>query len=121
MCEKKYAEMITIVQKSDEEWQRLSDEMTPEKMKLIQIIMGLSGEVGEIVDNIKNHMMYGKELDLNNIVEEFGDLYWYLRAGLKSLGINYEDMKENNIKKLTKRYPGGYSREKAIQRRDKEV
>ena len=40
--------------------------------------MGMITEVGELVDAIKREAIYGKPLDLVNLKEEIGDVFWYL-------------------------------------------
>jgi hypothetical protein len=40
--------------------------------------VGLVTEVGEICDAFKKHIIYGKTLDLVNLREEIGDVFWYL-------------------------------------------
>ena len=32
--------------------------------------MGMCGEVGEVVDMMKKHIYQGKELDINDVIEE---------------------------------------------------
>ena len=43
--------------------------------------LGILGELGEILDAVKKHYVYGKPLDKVNLMEEVGDIFWYL-AGL---------------------------------------
>lgn len=38
---------------------------------------GMLTEAGELVDQIKKHFAYGKELDVVNLQEEWGDFMWY--------------------------------------------
>lgn len=40
-------------------------------------VLGISSELGELVDIIKRHVYYGKPLDLLHIKEEIGDIFWY--------------------------------------------
>ena len=40
--------------------------------------LGIVGEVGEIIDALKKHHIYGKPLDRANLVEELGDVCWYV-------------------------------------------
>lgn len=49
---------------------------------------GLVTEIGEIVDAFKRHRFYGSELDLVNILEEVGDVLWYLAIGSKGWEAN---------------------------------
>lgn len=48
---------------------------------------GLVTEVGEIIDQYKRHWFYKKDLDVKNLVEEVGDVLWYLAIGYYALGI----------------------------------
>lgn len=47
---------------------------------------GLMTEVGELLDTYKRHSFYGTELDRKNLVEEVGDILWYIALGYHSLG-----------------------------------
>lgn len=42
--------------------------------------IGIIGEVGEIADCIKQEAIYGLELDKENLLEECGDLFFYIIA-----------------------------------------
>jgi NTP pyrophosphatase (non-canonical NTP hydrolase) len=46
---------------------------------------GLMTEIGELVDALKRERFYNKKLDLVNVVEEVGDVYWYLALGYLAL------------------------------------
>lgn len=56
--------------------QKTLKELPPE-MHVLHMYMGLVGELGELVDAYKKHYIYGKPLDVANIREELGDLFWY--------------------------------------------
>lgn len=91
-----------------------------ERDELTHAILGISGEVGELVDAIKKHLFYGKQLDISNVVEELGDIEYYLQALRLNLKLSRTNILEMNIKKLEKRYPGRvFSNEAAIARADK--
>ena len=82
--------------------------------------MGCTGEAGELSDAIKRHAIYGKPVDLANIVEELGDLEFYMQDVRTKYGITREDTLQGNAEKLEKRYVGlVYSDEAAIARADK--
>ena len=81
--------------------------------------MGLAGETGEVIDIIKKHLYYEKELDKNHITEELGDIMFYLVNLASALDISMVNVLEQNIEKLNKRYPEGFNKEDAILRRDK--
>jgi len=46
---------------------------------------GLLTEVGEILDTYKRHRFYKVPLDKKNLIEEVGDVLWYLSVGYHSL------------------------------------
>lgn len=66
---------------------------------------GLSTEAGEILDAFKKHKFYGRDLNIQNLKEEAGDLMWYLYQFLEGIGYTPEQCRADNIAKLEKRYP----------------
>ena len=82
--------------------------------------MGLNTESAEVCDIFKKHIYYGRELDLAHVQEEIGDLLFYCAVLSRECGFSLEKAMKQNIKKLQKRYKGGYSNEKAIKRADKQ-
>jgi NTP pyrophosphatase (non-canonical NTP hydrolase) len=80
---------------------------------------GLAGEAGEFVDAVKKHQIYGQELNKENLLEEIGDLLWYAALAAEILGSNLNDIAENNVMKLQKRYPEKYTDLLAKERLDK--
>ena len=98
----------------------LFKDMGDEKANLLHAAVGISGEAGELLDSIKKHWAYGKDLDVNHVVEELGDILFYLQAMLNQIGVSAEYVVSENIYKLNKRYPtGAFSSEQAIARADK--
>ena len=92
---------------------------TPD-MEHMHAALGVAGEAGELADAIKKHVVYGKPLDRANIVEELGDLRFYMQQIMNMHQITEEEVLQGNANKLSKRYPkGGYSNEAAIARADK--
>lgn len=101
--------------------EQIVSEMTPLKAHLMHMAIGVSGEAGELLDAIKKHVMYGKELDVENVIEELGDIYFYMQGIMNGLGLERKQVILHNIRKLSKRYSAGtYSNEQAQQRADKE-
>ncbi|MBQ8292317.1 MAG: nucleoside triphosphate pyrophosphohydrolase family protein [Bacilli bacterium] len=100
------------------EYQRLAmvtvnKSLTKEEM-LINSVMGLNGEAGEVIDLLKKHLFHGHEFDKENFIKELGDIAWYLAEAATSLDIDLEKIFELNIEKLKKRYPEGFSVEASI-------
>lgn len=82
--------------------------------------LGICTEAGEIAHAVKAHIAYGQPLDRENIIEEMGDLCWYLANLMRITWTNWEEVWERNVQKLRKRYPDGFSEAAAINRADKQ-
>lgn len=94
---------------------------------LLHMTLGIAGESGDLVDAVKKYWAYGKPLNVNNVIEELGDLLFYIQGMLSTVTRQgalspetLEDLMITNMDKLSKRYPTGYSDEAAIARADKE-
>lgn len=85
-------------------------------IRLLHAMVGLCTESGEFQDTIKKHIFYGKEIDKINLVEELGDLMWYMAVACDELGVSFEEVMEKNVAKLSARYKGKFSEEKADKR-----
>ena len=91
------------------------------KAHLLHMALGVAGESGELVDAIKKHVIYGKDLDIENVIEELGDLEFYIKGIMQTLMISRDQILVTNVSKLTKRYSTGtYSNEQAQTRADKQ-
>ncbi len=75
---------------------------------LLNGCLGLSGETGEVVDAIKKVLFHGKERNDQEIKKELGDVLWYVALIAESLGYSMDEIMEQNIDKLKKRYPEGF-------------
>ena len=73
--------------------------------RAIHACLGLASETGEIADALKKHIVYGKELDLINLLEESGDLMWYQALLLTAIKKTMEEVMEKNMAKLKLRFP----------------
>lgn len=92
---------------------------TPNEM-LMHAALGICGEAGELADAIKKHVIYGKPMDYNNVLEELGDLRFYMQALQNLLAITEQRILQNNADKLSVRYKQlTYSDNAAISRADK--
>ena len=89
------------------------------KEKILNMCLGLCGETGEVVDVIKKHMFQGHDLDYNNVFEELSDVMWYVSNLASLLDFKMEDILEYNYRKLSKRYPMGFTVNDSKLRRDK--
>lgn len=78
--------------------------------------MGISGEAGEVTDYIKKVLFHNHELSENKLIEELGDVLWYVAYLSKVIGTDLETIANRNIEKLKKRYPKGWDPERSIHR-----
>lgn len=97
----------------------IAEELTPEDCHRLHMAIGISGEAGELLDAVKKATIYRKPLDIANIVEECGDLLFYIAGMLDSIGVDIESAIAANTSKLSIRYGKSYSDESAIARLDK--
>ena len=89
-----------------------------DKELLMNSVMGLCGESGEVIDVVKKHIFHGHPLNREKLIDELGDVSWYLAECATALGITLEDIFTHNIDKLKKRYPEGFSTERSINREE---
>jgi NTP pyrophosphatase (non-canonical NTP hydrolase) len=91
------------------------------EMEALHAAIGVAGEAGELCDAIKKHVIYGKEFDRKNVVEELGDLRFYMQHIMSMAGITEAEVLQGNADKLSDRYKKlEYSNEAAIARADKD-
>lgn len=87
-----------------------------EKGILINGVMGLCGESGEVIDLVKKHLSQGHPLDREVLAKELGDVAWYLAETAYVLGYPLEEIFRMNLEKLSARYPDGFSTERSLHR-----
>ncbi len=84
---------------------------------LINSVMGLCGESGECIDIVKKWLAQGHELNKDKLIDELGDVAWYLAEAATALGISLESVLQHNVDKLKARYPQGFDSAKSITRK----
>lgn len=88
---------------------------------LLHAIIGIAGEAGEMLDSIKKTAIYNQNIHYENLLEEAGDLEFYLEQFYQATGFNRDQARAHNMNKLAKRYPGySYTDLAAKVRADKE-
>jgi NTP pyrophosphatase (non-canonical NTP hydrolase) len=98
----------------------IKEQLTGKQAHELHMAIGVASEGGELLDAIKKNCIYQKELDRDNVIEELGDLEFFMEGLRTSLGITREETLQGNIAKLGKRYEGlVYSDEAAHNRADK--
>lgn len=79
-------------------------------------VMGLSGESGECIDMVKKHLFQGHDLDKEKMMDELGDVLWYIAITAEGLGYQLNEIAAHNVEKLRKRYPQGFDADRSINR-----
>lgn len=112
-----FSDMVSKLVKSGKD---IIEELTPARMHILHMAVGVSGEAGELLDAIKKVAIYDKNPDRENIVEELGDLEFYMEGLRQAFSITREETITYNKKKLAARYKGySYSNQAAQARADK--
>ena len=83
---------------------------------LINSVMGLCGESGEVIDIVKKWLAQGHELNREQLIKELGDVAWYLAEAATALDVPLENVLQANIEKLKKLYPEGFDIERSTSR-----
>lgn len=103
-------------------------ELNSVTMNLHHATTGISGEAGEALDITKKMWIYNQDLSTVNkegqihythLKEELGDILFYVQHACNILGVAMPVLIEENMAKLNKRYPVGYSDKAALERADK--
>lgn len=113
-----YDEMVRVLAKPGKD---ILSSLAPHDAHMIHMVMGISGEAGELLDAIKKSTIYQKPIDMDNVVEELGDLEFYMEGLRQCLDITREQTLDANKEKLSKRYKQfKYSDKAAHERSDKQ-
>lgn len=112
-----HEELVRRIAKSG---QKIKDSLSAKDLDLWHHATGCATEAGELLDAAKKVAIYNKPVDRENVVEELGDLEFYMQGIRANLGITREECLAHNIAKLTKRYPKGtFDNADAVARADK--
>lgn len=82
-----------------------------QKLKIIYPALGLGGETGEVLEKIKKVLRDSNgvfsEEKKKEIKKEIGDACWYIAALATDLGLNLEEIAQENLDKLFSRKERG--------------
>ena len=79
-------------------------------------VLGLAGEAGEACDWLKKYRGQGHPFNKNEIINELGDILYYVFYVANTLGVDVEYILEENMLKRQKRYPEGFDPDRSINR-----
>ena len=89
---------------------------------LTHAALGIATEGGEFTTEVKRAAIYDKPVTqemVDHMVEELGDLLWYIALAAEHLSVPLNTIAQRNIDKLAKRFPQSYTNTAAESRADK--
>lgn len=95
----------------------LGKHLTP--LAQVEVVHGIIGAITEAVElgeALVESISTGTPIDMVNLAEECGDVLWYIACILRHSGKEFPDLMEQNIAKLRKRYPDGFTTYDALNR-----
>lgn len=95
---------------------RTSNKELTKDEHLLNGVLGLNGEAGELADLVKKHRFQGHKQDIEHIAKELGDICWYIAETATAIGYDLETIMKMNIDKLRQRYPDGFDPERSQHR-----
>ena len=87
-----------------------------EEETLIHGALKLSGEVGELTDQVGKWYGQGHDLDQSALILELGDVLWHVAEIATALRVDLSEVAERNLCKLESRYPVGFEVERSLNR-----
>jgi NTP pyrophosphatase (non-canonical NTP hydrolase) len=111
----RFVETVTSEQSNDLEAFKVSLQATQamsgvNMALLMTAAIGMAAEGGEFAEIPKKVAFQGKPMDEDTIFHmkrELGDIMWYWVNACRALNLDPNEVVEENVRKLEKRYPGG--------------
>jgi NTP pyrophosphatase (non-canonical NTP hydrolase) len=79
-------------------------------------ILGLAGETGECADLVKKCFFQDGRDIREDLKDEAGAVLWYVAEVISAMGWTLEEVAQNNVEKLKRRYPAGFSADRSLNR-----
>lgn len=83
---------------------------------LLNGVLGLTGEAGEVADLVKKGIFHEKGIDPDSLKKELGDVLWYIALICEACGFDLDEIMTVNVLKLQCRYPDGFDTDRANHR-----
>jgi NTP pyrophosphatase (non-canonical NTP hydrolase) len=84
--------------------------------RLLHALIGICTEAGESQDALKKALIYKRPVGRADMIEEFGDLLWYIALGLSAVQSTISQAMRGNLAKLKKRFPDKFRLSAATER-----
>ena len=108
-----FIERLDTLQDGDPRWSQ--------PQRLLTGAIGICSEGGELLDIVKKILFQNKETSVETrmkLKNELGDVMWYVQQILLAMNWELHEVLAENTKKLSGRYPEGFSVEKSENRSD---
>lgn len=79
--------------------------------RLLDAAAGLAEEAGEVLAHARKHVLQGKALDRDAMIDELGDALWCLATAATTVGVSLSGVAARNEAKLRSRHPNGFRNE----------
>jgi len=79
-----------------------------ERDRLVDASAGLTEEAAELLGLVRKKVYQGRDVGVDRLREELGDVLWCLAVASHTLGFSLSEIAEANQAKLVKRHPGGF-------------
>ena len=76
--------------------------------RFLDAAAGLSEEAGEVLAHARKHVLQGRPLDRDAVIDELGDALWCLAIAAQSVGMTLSGVAIRNEEKLRERHPDGF-------------
>jgi NTP pyrophosphatase (non-canonical NTP hydrolase) len=76
--------------------------------RFLDAAAGLAEEAGEVLAHARKHVLQGRGLDRDAVIDELGDALWCLAIAAQSLGVTLSGVAIRNEEKLRARHPEGF-------------
>lgn len=90
--------------------------LNSENAEYLHHILGVLTESTELFEALLESLEHGKPIDVVNVQEEIGDLFWYIAGLLRLTGADPYKIMEQNIEKLKARYGEKFDAHAALNR-----
>lgn len=111
----------TKVDMNANEYQRLAMRTATHKCyDLANAALGITGEAGEVADIIKKHLYQGHDLYPSEVIDELGDVLWYVALMADYFNVTLGFVMQQNITILKARYPEGFDPVRSVNREEQD-
>lgn len=76
--------------------------------RFLDAAAGLSEEAGEVLSHARRHVLQGRTLDRDAVIDELGDALWCLAIAAHTVGVTLSGVAIRNEEKLRARHPDGF-------------